>query len=189
MRKILLKWNRFYEYGFLSIVWGTLRRIDEAVGIVSLPGVFSSLLGGSDLMTTVILSAGGTLLVAYIWGHIWEHFWPESATEPEAPLSGEQLPETRTWVDWRSAQSLVRRSSLILKIKASWGEDAANRNLLQDIQDRLDGADRIWQQDVQLSEAVEHYLNKAVTEFPEIKKDREYSMQKLQWWLKREAAK
>ncbi len=183
MRNLLIRWNRVYEYGVVSLVLGILQKLDKVVGILTLPDSLALLFGGSGLMSAVLITAGVTVLVLYLWAHLW----PEPATTSDVPMRGFRPPESSTWLERPMARALVRQSSVVLKVKASHGR-SGTVGALQDHIDRLDGSNRIKFQDAQIDETTTHYMEKAVAEFPEIEKDGRYSKEGLEWWLRREAA-
>ena len=184
MRNLLIRWNRLYEYGVVSFVLGLLQELDKIVGILTLPESFALLFGGSGLMSIALITAGVTVLVLYLWAHLW----PEPATTSDVPMRGFRPPESSTWLKKSMARALVRQSSAVLKVKASHGR-SGSVGALQDHIDRIDGSNRIEFQDAQIDETTTHYLEKAVTEFPEIEMDGKYGKEALQWWLNREATR
>lgn len=188
MRDLFFRWGRPYGYGLFGILYGILRKIDEAVGIASLPDSLAFLFGGPSVMTTVVISVSATVFVLYLWAYFSAHLWPEPTTTPDAPVRGFRPPESSTWLERPMARALVRQSSAVLKVKASHGR-SGTVGALQDHIDRIDGSNRIKFQDAQIDETTTHYLEKAVTEFPEIEMDGKYGKEALQWWLNREATR
>jgi len=160
-----------------------------------LPGDWPIIVDGVQTMIpSWLLAVSGALFFVFLVAR----FWPEKQNQEfsagvdvlDIPSPRPvHLPETKNWIDQYSARMLVLQSSAILKIKASWNRGSSIAASFQDAVDRIDGSDRIKFQDKQIADGVNHYLNKAVYEFPEIKKDGKYSKVKLKWWLEREAVK